>query len=227
MPSLFSILACLGRRFAATIFLFSVFGRLVMLLHIRHFNSCSLREERSTWYLYKMNVATFQFSLPREERCCIPKVVHGLLAISILAPYVGSGGCYFKKFFFQRNFNSRSLRGERFVLGFLTGLTAIISILASCVGSDDNRRNTHILRIEFQFSLPARGAIDSRCQLALQDIVSIHAPRVESEITEFLLQVLQLISILAPCVGSDQRSPTCHPSCHYFNSRFFRGERYD
>lgn len=59
--------------------------------------------------LYKMNVATFQFSFLREERsprkdmitqgnsyfnsrslleerCCIPKVVHGLLAISILAP---------------------------------------------------------------------------------------------------------------------------------------------
>lgn len=56
--------------------------------------------------------------------------------ISILAPYVGSDGCYFKKFFFQRNFNSRSLRGERFVLGFLTGLTAIISILAPFVRSD-------------------------------------------------------------------------------------------
>ena len=124
--------------------------------------------------------------------------------ISILAPYLGSDGCYFKKFFFQRNFNSRSLRGERFVLGFLTGLTAIISILASCVGSDDNRRKTHILRIEFQFSLPARGVIDSRCQLALQDIVSI----------------------LAPCLGSDQRSPICHPSCHYFNSRSLPGERY-
>lgn len=101
---------------AAAMFLFSVFGRPVMLLHIRHFNSRSLREERATWYLYKMNVATFQFSLPREERfalhrrtlplsdfnsrsllgerCCIPKVVHGLLAISILAPCVGSDLCW-------------------------------------------------------------------------------------------------------------------------------------
>lgn len=90
------------------------------------------------------------------------------------------------------------------MLGFLTGLTAIISILTPCVRSDDNRRKTHILRIEFQFSLPARGVIDSRCQLALQDIVSI----------------------LAPCLGSDQRSPICHPSCHYFNSRSLFGARY-
>lgn len=154
MPSLFSILACLGRRFAATIFLFSVFGRPVMLLHIRHFNSCSLREERSTWYLYKMNVATFQFSLPREERCCIPKVVHGLLAISILAP--AWGATYFQ---------------------FTAHYCHHISILVPCVGSDKsamlhrrsfavfNSRSPHGERsrllslfrtaLFFQFSLPA------------------------------------------------------------------------
>lgn len=51
-------------------------------------------------------------------------------------PCVRSDGCYFKKFFFLRIFNSRSLCGERSVLGFLTGLTAIISILAPCMGSD-------------------------------------------------------------------------------------------
>lgn len=124
------------------------------------------------------------------------------------------------------NFNSRSLRGERFVLGFLTGLTAIISILTSCVRSDDNRRKTHILRIEFQFSPPAWGAIDSRCQLALQDIVSILAPRVESDIAPERRIEIHEISILAPCLGSDQRSPICHPSCHYFNSRSLPGERY-
>lgn len=156
MPSLFSILACLGRRFAATIFLFSVFGRPVMLLHIRHFNSCSLREERSTWYLYKMNVATFQFSLP------------------------------------------------------------------------------------------VWGAIDSRCQLVQQGSISILAPCLGSDITEFLLQVLQLISILAPFVrsdmidqlnlfehwnfnsrslcGSDVINYTFRKIC--FNSRPLRGERY-
>ena len=75
--------------------------------------------------------------------------------ISILAPYVGSDGCYFKKFFFQRNFNSRSLCGERFVLGFLTGLTAIISILAPCVGSDDPDYTEGSDTDQFQFSLLA------------------------------------------------------------------------
>lgn len=135
MPSLFSILACLGRRFAATIFLFSVFGRPVMLLHIRHFNSCSLREERSTWYLYKMNVATFQFSLPREERFALHRRT---LPLS--------------------DFNSRSLLGERSIADaswlskvvfqfllpawgaikdrLLVILHAIISILAPFVRSD-------------------------------------------------------------------------------------------
>lgn len=79
---------------AAAAFLFSVFGRPVMLLHIRHFNLCSLRKERSTWYLYKMNVATFQFSLPRVRSDPTTKMPHLL----------------------PDNFNSRSLRGERWLL---------------------------------------------------------------------------------------------------------------
>ena len=58
-------------------------------------------------------------------------------------PCVKSDGCYFKKFFFQRIFNSRFLCGERSVLGFLTGLTAIISILALSVGSDICAYTTH------------------------------------------------------------------------------------
>ena len=133
----FQFSPALAGAFASAVaaFLFSVFERPAMLLHIWHFNSCSLREERSTWYLYKMNVATFQFSLPVwgaiDSRCQL--VQQG--SISILAPCLGSD-----------------------ITEFLLQVLQLISILASCVGSD---------------------------------------------ITEFLLQVFQLISILVPCVGSD------------------------
>ena len=49
----------------------------------------------------------------REERCCIPKVVHGLLAISILAPCVGSDSARWSSRCSPRYFNSRSPHGER------------------------------------------------------------------------------------------------------------------
>lgn len=66
-------------------------------------------------------------------------LIHTSVQFQFSLPCVRSDCCYFKKFFFQRNFNSRSLCGERFVLGSLTGLTAIISILAPCLGSDLRR----------------------------------------------------------------------------------------
>lgn len=43
----------------------------------------------------------------REERCYIPKVVHGLLAISILAPCVGSDSARWSSRCSPRYFNSR------------------------------------------------------------------------------------------------------------------------
>lgn len=100
----------------------------------------------------------FQFTFPAWGAIAVFSTLRGVPSISILAPCVGSDltdpslivpnhdfnsrpcvrsdGCYFKKFFFLRIFNSRSLCGERSVLGFLTGLTAIISILAPSAGSD-------------------------------------------------------------------------------------------
>lgn len=93
MPSLFSILACLGRRFCLCRCHVSILG---------------------FWQTGDVIAySAFQFSLPREERFALHRRT---LPLS--------------------DFNSRSLLGERFVLGFLTGLTAIISILAPCVGSD-------------------------------------------------------------------------------------------
>ena len=78
--------------------------------------------------------------------------------------------------------------------------------------------------------------------------ISILAPSMGSDITEFLLQVLQLISILAPCeesdfvaisegrlvvisilvprVGSDKKYGKSMLELIIFNSRSLCGERY-
>ena len=101
-----------------------------------------------------------------------------------------------------------------------------ISILVPCVGSDLANKFVLILIRQFQFSLPAWGAILWRVcnmnatenfnsrplrgerSLCVYDTlahagISILAPSMGSDITEFLLQVLQLISILALCEESD------------------------
>lgn len=163
MPSLFSILACLGRRFAATIFLFSVFGRPVMLLHIRHFNSCSLREERSTWYLYKMNVATFQFSLPRVRSDPTTKMPHLL----------------------PDNFNSRSLYGERSIADASWFSKVVFQFLLPAWGAI-SRNFCCRCSSWFQFSPSAWGAIKDRLLVILHAIISILAPFVGSDMIDQL-----------------------------------------
>lgn len=122
----------------------------------------------------------FQFSLPRVRSEPTTKMPHLL----------------------PDNFNSRSLRGERWLLF-----------------------QEVLLSAQFQFSLPVWGAIDSRCQLVQQGSISILAPCLGSDISEFLLQVLQLISILAPRVGSDIIDQLNLFEHRNFNSRPLRGER--
>ena len=145
----------------------------------------------------------FQFSLPRVRSDPTTKMPHLL----------------------PDNFNSRSLRGERWLLF-----------------------QEVLLSAQFQFLLPVWGAIDSRCQLVQQGSISILAPCLGSDISEFLLQVLQLISILAPCeesdfvaisegrlvvisilaprVGSDKKYGKSMLELMIFNSRSLCGERY-
>lgn len=127
--------------------------------YIQHdFNSRSPFGERLSFMVVFISSMNFNSRSLLGERSPFFSTLRGVPSISILAPCVGSDltdpslivpnhdfnsrpcvrsdGCYFKKFFFLRIFNSRSLCGERSVLGFLTGLTAIISILAPCMGSD-------------------------------------------------------------------------------------------
>lgn len=142
MSSLFSILACLGERFAIK------------------------------WIL-----ATFQFSFLREERSRIKTWLRKEIP----------------------SFHSRSLRRERFVLGFLTGLPAIISFLAPCHGERSIADALSWLsKVLFQFSLPAWGAI-LLISLIFFDIgISILAPCLGSDMTIYELNENVWVSILAP-----------------------------
>ena len=81
----------------------------------------------------------------------------------------------------QFNFNPRSPCGER-----------------------RNLHGFHFLLVQFQSTLPVRGATTNTSGLFVENIISIHAPRAGSDIVaDKRFQVIKMISIHAPRAGSD------------------------
>ena len=129
-------------------------------------------------------------------------------------------------FCLSSDFNPRSPRGERpwTAQKLLTFLP--ISIHAPREGSDSAKDNNLLEAIQFQSTLPARGAtvaIDTDREIVE---ISIHAPREGSDqLYSDVGTSKQCISIHAPREGSDLLSLQCLQVLFYFNPRSPRGER--
>ena len=81
------------------------------------------------------------------------------------------------------------------------------------------------LFLEFQSTLPARGATAHNFfQSSIQGI-SIHAPRTGSDTNNYTAVALHLISIHAPRTGSDPGRPLQADAFSHFNPRSPHGER--
>ncbi len=151
------------------------------------------------------------------------------------------GGC-------ARNFNPRSPHGERRVFRGVLCVSKKISIHAPRWGSDPflqgafcthhyfNPRAPHGERrfralvhhtsvIQFQSTLPARGATCCRCPVLRTDTISIHAPRTGSDnwLGSNFFDVT--ISIHAPRTGSDADDKKVLQKHLDFNPRSPHGER--
>ncbi len=134
------------------------------------------------------------------------------------------------------NFNPRSPHGERLHRRAPYGVLRPISIHAPRTGSDAtpewlancsanfNPRSPHGERrsaclrrglgIQFQSTLPARGATSRRRHASLRRSISIHAPRTGSDWSRSPSPAQRFISIHAPRTGSDSRhcSRPCRPA---------------
>ena len=79
--------------------------------------------------------------------------------------------------------------------------------------------------LEFQSTLPGWGATDAGARVVDGDGISIHAPRMGSDLVRVRADLVHVISIHAPRMGSDChcRRPAC--SSRYFNPRSQDGER--
>ena len=107
-------------------------------------------------------------------------LVMSRVLISIHAPRVGSDFALCRFYWAFWYFNPRSPCGERQHMVW-----------------------TQAQRIRFQSTLPVWGATGSSCTLLLFVVISIHAPRVGSDLGGHRYQINVQISIHAPRVGSD------------------------
>ena len=123
------------------------------------------------------------------------------------------------------NFNPRSPHGER--RSFPTpGLSdAGISIHAPRTGSDTVLVTDKTLALEFQSTLPARGATRWPRRWVCSRSISIHAPRTGSDGFQWLSSSHPPISIHAPRTGSDTRRRSRMARINHFNPRSPHGER--
>ena len=104
------------------------------------------------------------------------------------------------------NFNPRSPHGERRANRLHRNTVAHrISIHAPRTGSDLPLEIYFLVLVEFQSTLPARGATRSKCRCRLEFGISIHAPRTGSDLAVSCMRMLLSISIHAPRTGSDSR----------------------
>ena len=124
------------------------------------------------------------------------------------------------------NFNPRSPHGER---------RNLHSILLSSVRAHFNPRSPHGERLdaalnevgylEFQSTLPARGATVLAAKFAVSHFISIHAPRTRSDTEVRTMELEYIISIHAPRTGSDPAASQSQPAASNFNPRSPHGER--
>ena len=146
------------------------------------------------------------------------------ISISIHAPRVGSDPGLSAPAWARGYFNPRSPCGER--------LSAQVSALVAQgfqstlpVWGATKPDIYPIILQEFQSTLPVWGATGRHGGPAFRRGISIHAPRVGSDVGNRAAVVVIAISIHAPRVGSDWRSPWRQGPWRNFNPRSPCGER--
>ncbi len=139
---------------------------------------------------------------PRGERHSQPDSLSLYCRISIHAPHEGSDRISTPSWTSWSNFNPRSREG-----------------------SDSQPALQTMQQVQFQSTLPARGATQTEALPSGSWIISIHAPREGSDFYCVLSASCGLISIHTPREGSDPIHCAVQSDVWNFNPRSPRGER--
>ena len=183
---------------------------------------------REPHFLY----SKFRFSLPAWGAIQPDRQDRQYHLISILVPRVGSDNIESHAFIIIINFNSRSLRGERYVTRQSNIDIIVISTLDSCVGSgrnvlpdardesDFNSRSLHgeryqednviLFDLKTSILVPCVGSDDELLREAKASTISILAPCIESDRIRPVRIHQNAFSIFAPRMGSDPSNFVLH-----------------
>ena len=124
------------------------------------------------------------------------------------------------------HFNPRSPRGERPRMGCNSKNRCQFQSTLPAWGATTDEPHIYII-IDISIHAPRVGSDVFHLQVSLPIHISIHAPRVGSDAEPGLFQVGDFISIHAPRVGSDIAAITPAVPIANFNPRSPRGERPD
>ena len=167
-----------------------------------NFNPRSPRGERPSFSSTRLMGLNFNPRSPRGERHSQPDSLSLYCRISIHAPHEGSDRISTPSWTSWSNFNPRSREG-----------------------SDSQPALQTMQQVQFQSTLPARGATQTEALPSGSWIISIHAPREGSDFYCVLSASCGLISIHTPREGSDPIHCAVQSDVWNFNPRSPRGER--
>ena len=140
---------------------------------------------------------------PRGERRPLARQVLMIFVISIHAPRVGSDRPRLAHPEDGQDFNPRSPRGERPLASDTNNQAGLFQSTLPAWGATTASRSYSTV-VKFQSTLPAWGATHGKCLPRARDGISIHAPRVGSDVAQQIDGPREPdISIHAPRVGSD------------------------
>ena len=147
-------------------------------------------------------MSIFQSTLPARGATSPACLRSTKRRISIHAPRTGSDEIFVENQAGIKHFNPRSPHGER-----------------------PSRTHFCPLVVQFQSTLPARGATRRQSAVSCFKSISIHAPRTGSDGITPPFGQAPFISIHAPRTGSDNRTSFGDSPIWYFNPRSPHGER--
>ena len=190
-----------------------------------NFNPRSPCGERHRIHLATGSTAAFQSTLPVWGATGAGRCRGQGRKISIHAPRVGSDRINVAISILLCHFNPRSPCGERPPQFPCRRRSDLFQSTLPVWGATYAPFFRSSIALSFQSTLPVWGATIRRCDELFIVIISIHAPRVGSDL--FLRRALEAycISIHAPRVGSDKSLRRRQGNCGDFNPRSPCGER--
>ena len=173
----------------------------------------------------KLRLCIISIHAPRTGSDYAAAQGYTVVHISIHAPRTGSDFCKSCRLIINNDFNPRSPHGERRSGVYATRYSIQFQSTLPARGATERFRRV-LQAMSISIHAPRTGSdTKGTIQARLNTIISIHAPRTGSDKASINSRLSDLISIHAPRTGSDSSPRFPAESTAYFNPRSPHGER--